>query len=573
MKKIILAVVAIAAVIFSINYFKNSSSKEGSFESLLEYVPKDTSYLFGNKKPIPQEFIERQAKSINGLLNSLEKREPNNEKSAKTLKFMRKILNSYQKDNFESFGLAKDRSAIVYGLNNYPVVRTKITSSSKFIDAINSIAKDANTTLEWKDCSGYKCIQDDTNKKYSVTLVVKSNTIAMALYPADKKDKYIKHLTSKADSKNSYSIDNFNKLLSDNNFKGYSDGFIKLKPVVNFVISFIGEGKNIGTAERAEFDNCIKPIANDFTNAVDSIIIGYKALDKDNLESDMIIRTNKNVADSLKSIVSENKLTRVATNPALAIGLRVDAKNLSTAIMSLTNYTVSEAKKYKCSTINQRKLLKSASASSLMLSMFGSQLSEAYFGLDRLKLSEKNGKPELFGALIEVVSANPTALIGMLKAKSPSFANVNFPKDGSKLNLLEVLPKPSPKFITAITGSLKENTISVNVSETKTKEFKDDKHTLLWMDMNNNKLLTLFEDSVKYKISKQRNTIDKLKKMGFLKEDEYNRRVLALKKQEETGKIGINAIMSGYPKDFETSLKIYMDDRGIIFNTKQNRVK
>ena len=571
MKKIILAIVTIVAVVFGIKYYKSSSNERG-FERLLAYVPKDTSYLFGNKKPTPAEFRERQAKSIETLINSLEKRESKNEKSDKAIKFIKKVVKSYRDNNFESFGLTKDRSAIIYGLNNYPVLRTEITSSNKFIESLNSIAKDTNSTVEWKLCGIYQCIQDDSSKELGLTLVVKNSTIAMALYPADKKDEYIQHLIDEPNIKNSYSIDNFNKLLSNNNFKGYGDGFIKLKPIVNLLLSSIGT-KELSAKKRDELTKCILPMANDFTDAVDTVIIGYKALDKDNLESDMIIHTNKKVADALKSIVSENRLTKVAKEPALAIGLRVDAKNLSTAIMSLTNYTVSEAKKYNCSTIDTRKLLKSASSASLMLSIFGSQLSEAYFGLDSVKLSKTNGQPELFKALIEVVSANPDALIGMLKAKVPEFALVNLPKDGTESDLLKVLPKPSPKFITSLTASLKENTIAINVSDTEIKEFKDNKHTLLWMDMNNNKLLTLFEDSIRYKTARERVTLDKFKNMGFLKEDEYKRRVSRLEEQEKSGKLGIDAIMSAYPKDFETNLKLYMDDRGIIFNTKQNRIK
>ena len=572
MKKIIVLIIAIGAVIFGINYFKNSNSNEGSFENLLAYVPKDTSYLFGNKKPTPAEFRERQAKSIESLINSLKKRELKKEKSDKVIKFIRKIVKSYKEDNFERFGLAKNRSAIIYGFNNYPVIRTKITTPNKFIEAMNSMAEDINSTIKWKVCGIYQCIQENLDKKFSATLVVKNNTVAMALYPTDKKDKYIKHLTGEADTKNSYSINDFNKLLNDNNFKGYSDGFIKLKPIVNFLLTSVST-EELSAKRKDELKKCIIPMANDFTDAVDNIIIGYKALDKDNLESDMIIHTNKKVADVLKSIVSENKLTKVAKNPTIGIGLRVDANNLSTAIISLTNYIVSEAKKYKCSTIDSRTLLKNASTASLMLSMFSSQLSEAYFGLDSVKLSEENGKPELFKALIEAVSANPNALIGMLKAKVPEFALVNLPKDGTETDLLKVLPKPSPKFITSLTASLKENTITVNVSGVKTKEFKDDKHTLFWIDMNNNKLLDFFANSVKYKTAREKVTLDKFKKMGFLKESEYQQRIKILKKEEETSQIGLNAIMSAYPKEFETSLKIYIDDRGIIFNTKQSRDK
>ncbi len=575
MRKILFATVTTVAIITTGCKTKNSEHKElkeakvvsqsNNFETLLAYVPKDTSYLFGNEKPIPDEFRIRQANSIEVLLNSLEKNHPNNKKN----KLLKDILNSYKKSNFEEFGLAKNRSSIIYGLNNYPVARTEITSPDKFINSLNKIAKEANATIKWKDCSGYKCIDENLDSKTGVALVVKKKTIAMSLYPLDKKKSYLNHLTAKADSKNSYSIKSFDKLLSDNNFKGYSDGFIKLKPVVNFLLT---KAKN-SAHNTDELQKCVIPMANDFTNAVDSIIVGYKALSTENLESEMIIHTNKNLATTLKSIVSKNELNRVTKDPVLALGLRYDAKNLSNAIMSLTNYTVSEAKKYNCSSINQRALLKNASTASLMLSMFGSQVSELYFGIDKVEMDEKTNNPKLIGALIEIVSANPTALIGMLKAKVPEFANVNLPKDGKEVDLLNTLPKPSPKFITSLTASLKANTIAINVSNAKTKEFKDDKQTLLWVDINNNKFINLMKESIKYNTQKRKATLDRLKDMGILNEKDYQQRLKYLKKQEATSAIGMNAILSAYPKDFESSVKIYMDDRGIIFNTKQNKIK
>ncbi len=523
MKKVILAVIAIGAIIFGINYFKNnSSSKTENFELLLKYVPKDTSYLFGNKKPIPEEFRVRQATSLERVLESVEKTKPKTEETAKTNKFLRKLLKSYREGNFESFAFVKDRSNIIYGFNNYPVIRTQITSPSKFIDSINKLTKDMSNPIEWKDCSGYKCIQEDINKDLSITLIVKSNTLALALYPTNKRDKYLKHLIDEPDSKNSYSIDSFNKLLSDNNFKGYSDGFINLKSIANFLTSLRMNDRKSSNAEI----NCMIPMVNDFTDAVDKIIIGYKALDKDNIESEMIIHTNKNISNTLKSIVSKNSITKVVQDPLFSIRFRLDAKNLSNAIMSLTNYIVDKAKKYNCSLINRQKLLKNTSSLSFMLSIFGSQLSEIYFGIDKIELNSKNGKPEQFGALIEVDSANPTAIIGMLKAKSPIFANIDFPQDGTQVDLLKSLPKPSPKFIKSITTSLKENiiTLNININKSQIREFKDNKQTLLWMNINNNKFLTFLVDSSKFETQKQITLIEKFKKMGILKEDEYKRR-------------------------------------------------
>lgn len=574
MRKIVFATVATVAIITTGCKTKNSEhqelkeakviSKSNNFEKLLAYVPKDTSYLFGNKKAIPDEFRVREANSIEVLLNSLEKTHPNSKN-----KLLKEILNSYKNSNFEEFGLAKNRSNIIYGLNNYPVIRTEITSPNKFINSLNKIAKEANATIKWKDCSGYKCIDNNLDSKTGVTLVVKKKTIAMSLYPLDKKESYLKHLTGKADSKNSYSIKSFDKLLSENNFKGYSDGFIKLKPLVNFLLNKAKSSAH----NKEELEKCVIPMANDFTNAVDSIIVGYKAVSTEDLESEMIIHTNKNVAKILKSIVSKNELNKVTKDPVLALGLRYDAKNLSNAIMSLTNYTVSEAKKYQCNSIHQRELLKNASTASLMLSMFGSQVSELYFGVDKIKMDEKTNNPKLVGALIEIVSANPTALIGMLKAKVPELANINLPKDGKEVDLLNTLPKSSLKFITSLSASLKDNTIAINVSNAKTKEFKDDKQTLLWLDVNNNKFINFMKESVKYNTEKRKATLDKLKSMGILNEKDYQQRLKYLQKQEETSAIGMNAILSAYPKGFESSLKIYMDDRGIVFSTKQNKIK
>ena len=570
MKKIIFPLIAVVAIVLGYNYFKGGSSTKGAnLETLLEYVPKDTPYLFANKKPTSDEFRQRQAKSFDSLLANLEKQRPKN----KAYKFLSSLVKSYKDNNFQDYGLLKDRSAVVYGYNYYPVARTQITDSKTFINALEKMAKETNSTIKWQDCAGYKCTYENIEKNFTLAIVVKSKTVAMALYPADKKDEYIKHLTNKADSKNSYSMADFDKMLSENNFKGYSDGFIKLKPTLKGIISHITTYKELNSAQKAKLTECLAPMADDFTNYVDKITVGYKELDTDKIESEVVIHTTKSVADTLKTVVSKNAINKETKEPLYAMGLRVDAKNLSNAMMSLTNYTVSEAKKYKCSSIDTSTLLQNASSASLMLSMFGSQVSEAYIGFEKIKISEKDGKPELVGALIEIVSANPTALIGMLKAKSPSLANVNFPKDGKEIDLLEVLPKPSPKFITSLSASLKDNTISVNVSNAATKEFKDEKHTLLWFNMNNNKLLDFFNESVKSTITKRKISLEKLKNMGVLNENDYKKRVEALQQREEKSITGYKAIMGAYPKDFETALSIFIDDRGIVIGTKQERVK
>ena len=575
MKKIVLVSVATVAIIATGCKNKNNEHQElkdakvitqnSNFEKLLAYVPKDTAYLFGNKRAVPDEFRERQAKSLEVILNAIEKNNPNNPKN----KLLKRIVESYKTNNFEDFGLAKNRSSIIYGLNVYPVIRGEITSPDKFINSFSKLAKEANTTIEWKDCSGYKCIDEKLDSKLAATLVVKKKTVAMSLYPLDKKDIYIKHLTGKADGKNSYSIKEFDKLLSDNNFKGYSDGFIKLKPVVNFFLAKANES----ASNKEELEKCILPMANDFTDAVDSITIGYKALNKDNLESEMIIHTNKNVATALKSIVSKNEINKVIKAPVMAFGLRYDAKNLSNAIMSLTNYTISEAKKYKCSSIKQKELLNNASSASMMLSMFGSQVSEAYVGIDKIEIDANGKDPKLLSALIEFVSPNPKAILGMLKAKSPELANINLPQDGTEIDLLKVLPKPSPKFVTSLTASLKGHTVAVNISKPETKAFKDSKKTLFWVDINNDKFMEFMKSTTKAEGAKKKATLEKLKKMGILNEQDYKQRLESLKRREETSKFGVEAITSAYPKGSDTSLEIYMDDRGIVFNTKQKKSK
>ena len=574
MKKVILATVATVAIIVTGCKDKNSEHQElkeakiisqnSNLEKLLAYVPKDTSYLFGNKRAIPDEFRKRQAKSIEVLVDTLNKQHPN-----KKADLIKDILKSYKENNFADYGLEKDRSMVVYGLDIYPVVRTEISTPDKFINSLNKIAKETNSTIAWKDCSGYKCLDEKLDSKTGAALVVKKNTIAMSLYPLDKKESYLKHLTGKADSKNSYNIKSFDKFLSDNHFKGYSDGFIKLKPIVNFFLT----KANTSASKKEEFNKCILPMANDFTDAVDKVVIGYKELNGDKLESEMIIHTNKNVATTLKSIVSKNEINKAVKTPMMALGLRYDAKNLSDAIMSLANYTISEAKKYKCNSIKTKKLLNSAYSASMMLSMFGSQVSEVYIGIDKLKMDENGKMPTLMSALIDIVSPNPKALVGMLKAKSPEFANVNLPQDGTEVDLLKVLPKPSPKFITSLTASLKGHVISANISKAQTKEFKDNKQTLLWMNVDNNKFIEFMKDSTKANYKRREASIERLKNMGILNEQDYKQRLAYLKRREEKNKIGLEAIISAYPKDFETNLDIYMDDRGIIFNTKQNRIK
>jgi len=583
MKKLIIGAIAVAVIAGVVIFTLKKGDEEGlsitsalsgnsgnRFEKLLAYVPNDTSYLFGNKNAVPEDYADMQMNRVEKLIDALKEmvEEESSNKSSNDIDFIssyyKHFTKSYKDNNLKSMGYEKGQRVVLYGYKFYPVLRAEIVDSKAFMNTINLIAKESNSSVEWESCGKFQCLKSKESNTMT-TFVVKEKSIALSIYPKELKDDMFKHLTADTPTKNAYAMDSFNRLLSENNFKGFGDGFIDLQAVTDRLIATIK--KDIPESNRASFNSC-SPIAKDIAKKVNKISFGTTTLSKDSMHMLMIFNMDNNLTESLKSITNKNLFTQRVANPIFDLGVNLNAQGLSSAIMELANYVAAEGEKYGCEEIDAKTLRQGSAMASMSIGMSLGQLSELYLSLNDLEMDSSKGVPSKIGVNALVSAPNPASLIEMLKMLSPELSGLNIPTTGEEVNLLDVLPQPAPPFITELKASMKGKVISLRLGENpKMEQFKPKENTLLWAKVNNKKYYKLISMVMEQNQNKMFVPMQN-------SSPEDNADYAAMQKElAKNNKRALKLMKALYDLDVESTQSIYIDNRGLAIEFTQDSTK
>jgi len=571
MKKILVAVAIIVVLIVGIKLIKPQTKNtkidspkalfqkdsSTSFKQLLEYVPKETSFLFGNREPIPSDYLETKLENFNRFLDKLQEilTEDNssilNENSIKSIDFIRnyskEFIKNYKSNTLEQMGYSKSGRVVIYEYKSTPVLRLTIANSKNLIDSINSIAKESNLSLEWKECGGFKCLSYINNSlDLILTLVVKERNIALSIHTKESRDKIITHLTQKPDIKNSYPIEKFDKFLKENGFRGYGDGFIKIEKLVENLIS---------TQELILDKNCSRALL-DIAKRANRLSIGTLNLSKKESDILIILNLDKNLTDNIKNITNKEIFTKRVKRPIFDFGLNLNAEELSKAIIEFSNYLIEISNRYGCIIIDEDKLRNEAFVASLSIGIVLKDISQLYLALNRLEIDKKTKDISKVSALIQIVSSNPTALIDKLKMLHPKLASLEIPTNGEEIDIPKALNEPLPPYISQFKVSIDKGLITIQIGErVETKKTNLKENTLLWSRVYNRKYYKLREYQELLEIEMALQNIPKTEKEEFKKRLEEIEKIKAK---------NIELIELIYDVNSTTSTTIYFDNRGVV---------
>ena len=553
------------------NIFGDNSNKR--FENLLAFVPKNTTYLFGNKNALPEDYTNKQIDKMGKVVDSLDdifNNKSTDKNSSSEFNFITNFYKDftklYKEDNLKKMGYEKGLRTVIYGYKLYPVLRVEIADNKAFTGYLNRIAKENNTSIEWEQCGQFQCLTSKaSNDDMMTTFVVKEKSIAFGLYGVDIKDEMIKHLTEVTPSNASYSIKEFNALLAENNFKGYGDGFVNLEVLSNKLIEKMK--KDIPANKQASFNNC-SPIAKDIVKKIPKISFGTTQLSTETLRMLMVFNMDSNLTQSLQSISNKNIFTQRVANPLFDLGLNVNAHGLSTAITEFANYMINEGQKYGCTEIDAQALRQSSAMASMSIAMSLSQLTELYISINDLEIDKKKMMPNKVAAYALVSSPNPTSLLGMLKMLSPELAQLNIPTTGEEVDLLAALPKPTPPFISALTASIKDKVIALRVGDKpKMEAFTPNEHTILWAKVNNKKYYELIAMAL------QQGQMRRSLNLPNLSEEDKKAYDKILKKRAEKNEKAMKFMEVLYDSNTTSAQNIYVGAKGLTFEFIQQHPK
>jgi hypothetical protein len=495
------------------------SVSQDRFNKLLAYVPEGTSYLFANKKPMPEKVLDFQLMQVKQLITlsldsfeDLEKwekeaakeTEDNSEKlpeaadkstadmtNEKRRKFFQAILKDISEhmssDKLADIGIKKDGHSILYGVDQMLVSRFEITGVDAVKEMIKRAETDSGYKAQWDKCGDLECFQFD-DEEMGAAIVFMKDQIAAGLYLTENKQAVLDHLANKSKPTASYSPARWDTFLAENHYKGFGDGFFDLQKTFESGSKVFLENAKKEAMERgdsfdeAAYKGCLglarKHIAN-----VPQMIIGITKMEEKAIDYELLFKTSPAVSTVFQGIPNQLTGLKKASNPIIDLGLNINFSKLRDGLTQYTNFLIKTAKEEKCDDVDPMQIRKAVGGLSMAMMMGASQYKSLYVSANEFEIG-KNGQPEKIELFASLIADDPTSLLQLLAMTNSAFATLQVPNDGSVVKLPEGLVPPNPA--TGVTPSIslsrKDKVLNVMVGNDKPalEDFKTDKPTLLW---------------------------------------------------------------------------------------------
>jgi len=479
---------------FFSNLFGGSSDAAG-FESMLSHVPADTSYMFANKKPIPEDVMDfhmkrsqEMLKMISKLQYKAKKADDKDKPANKGEAFFKAITDEFSSKlsnkKFEDTGLSLKATSLIYGYNEMPVIRMSISNKEKILELIKRAEEESGYKVTFEKCGEFECIKESLGVDApSVAAVLLKDQLAMGLYKKADAKNVINHLIGKADPKAAYDEDKWDDFLKDNSYKGYGDGFINLKKLYgnhkeDFAKGFFMSGKSKAISE--EDQKACTGVIDDHINNMPGIIFGSKNMKAGEMDYEMVFQTSEGVSSSLQEIANKTNIAKRSADPIFSIGLNLNAKKLGEAATAYSNFLIKSGETHKCPTIDAKEVRKGMGGMLMVMNMGLTQLKSIYVSLDELDLDERM-QPKKLDVFLSVGSDDPAALLAMATMMSPGLANLKVPADGSvvKLPAGAIPSKGLPVPPISINRSDKAINLMIGNDKPKLKDYKGEKPEMM----------------------------------------------------------------------------------------------
>lgn len=449
-----------------------STSPGSSFNELITYAPADTSFLFTNKNAMPNEVINAHLKRSQALFELISeeskknKSEPTKATSEAFFKaFLEELGTKFQDNKLEEAGLSLQTNYLVYGVDMTPVMRLSIADKEKLMTVVKSAEEKSEFKLELTKCGDFECMVNE-DKDAGFALVLLENQLVASVFPVEKKDQIVKHITSKIAEKDAYKAETWETFLKDNNYTGFGEGFLDLKKLYAKGSPLIfGEMSKDKSLSEAELKNCMA-VASDHIENIPEIVFGTKALDENNIDFEILFKTSEGVGTALKGIANKDNIAKRSENAIIDFGLNIDFKMLREALTDYSTFLVTSAETNKCKNINAVDIRKGMGGMVMAMNMGLSQFKSVYLSVDDIELN-KRMQPEKIDAYVSIGSDDPAGLLSMVGMMSPAMMGFQVPADGSVVKLPEGAIPSAGIPVPPISVSRTENTLNLMVGNDK----------------------------------------------------------------------------------------------------------
>jgi hypothetical protein len=379
--------------------------------ALTAYVPATTSYYYGNSKPIPKEtweFFQKKLEKasfgemLGGMFKDAEKG---------TLEgFGKEFLTAYyaelgKPNGFENLGFSPSMGQAMYGMDLYPVVRYEMADISKLKNLVKDAEKKSEFTLSWQKCGEHDCVvadipmDDKDAPKFSGAFVFMPQQLAGTLYPTDQKQKYLDHLTGTTmPTKALADTDTMSKIIADNNYTGYGEGFMNLTDMLErgtTELKRLQKASGMPEERMKEMDTCVA-FGQSLLSHAPRAVFGVTAMNAGTMKGEFLLETSDALNSHMMGLMDTSTSVTHVKKPLLSFGMQMSMPKLQESLMALST-TLREANtKNACMKERDLKEFDQMSQGLAMgLSMGLKDVKGLYVALTDLKKAEKGNQPDM----------------------------------------------------------------------------------------------------------------------------------------------------------------------------------
>jgi hypothetical protein len=477
--------VIFAVLIFGgITSCSKSDEKRGLDNSLLQYVPADTPYVFANPEPLPDDVLDKLEPAIDSMLRAyatvirtvvdveLEKVGEDGgtgEEDADRMDAVATELESLMTlDGLRSAGVGRGSTMVLYGEGLLPVFRLHLTDSALMEQTISRIEEKADMKMATGTIGkqSYRFVGDEEG---TLILALVDNDMVATIVPASHTDELLKSVLGLSKpSKSIADSGELQQLMEANEFEPYSLLSIDVKRIV---ATFLDEqsGSNAELLAMMQYDasglsDVCKTEIREMAGIVPRIIAGYTEFNTKRVSSNFIVELRQDIADGLATLVAPVQGLGLTKGGLFSFGISLDM--LAAREFYSARLDAMEADPFECENFAElqagvaqgRELLKQP-IPPIAYSVKG--FLAVVDALEGMNIRAQQPPTSVDASFLLSID-NPQGLLAMGTLFSPELAALNLQPDGKprKLELPPVSPAVSEAFI-----AMTDNALAISLGQ------------------------------------------------------------------------------------------------------------
>lgn len=477
--------VIFAVLIFGgITSCSKSDEKRGLDNSLLQYVPADTPYVFANPEPLPDDVLDKLEPAIDSMLRAyatvirtvvdveLEKVGEDGgtgEEDADRMDAVATELESLMTlDGLRSAGVGRGSTMVLYGEGLLPVFRLHLTDSALMEQTISRIEEKADMKMATGTIGkqSYRFVGDEEG---TLILALVDNDMVATIVPASHTDELLKSVLGLSKpSKSIADSGELQQLMEANEFEPYSLLSIDVKRIV---ATFLDEqsGSNAELLAMMQYDasglsDVCKTEIREMAGIVPRIIAGYTEFNTKRVSSNFIVELRQDIADGLATLVAPVQGLGLTKGGLFSFGISLDM--LAAREFYSARLDAMEADPFECENFAElqagvaqgRELLKQP-IPPIAYSVKG--FLAVVDALEGMNIRAQQPPTSVDASFLLSID-NPQGLLAMGTLFSPELAALNLQPDGKprKLELPPVAPAVSEAFI-----AMTDNALAISLGQ------------------------------------------------------------------------------------------------------------